>query len=174
MNFFLTYWSPIVATIALLISIASICMSWRTQHAKASIQLNWVFNAGGQYDVCLTIDNPSNRTIALKSATIIADHSNFHAAQFPVELASRTDGLWFFSDDLPINLSPFSSKKIIIAFQFVNKDLQDKKCCLVSLFHKNDQINVEFSFNDFEISAKEFRIKTEKYLLETELNKNNN
>lgn len=179
MKFLLTYWSPIIATLAFCLSIYASATTWYSRHMKPTIKTKWICKISTQYNVCLSVYNPSSIPTTIQSIKIVvAGGGKYSPIEYPLILTSRTprhvfkrtDGITpiaFFDDpdkkfqstDMPINIDPYKAKKFIIPFQFVNDELENLgplKCDLSVIFNNNKQINKSLDVKHLLISENEF------------------
>lgn len=116
MNFFLKYWSQIIASLAFLLSIWNWAQAIYLKHSKPSISINWICKVGPQYNICLVITNTSTKPITVTSIDFITKSYMSTTYEYPVKLQMDIESRKkVFSDPLPINVQPFSSRKVIIA-----------------------------------------------------------
>lgn len=118
MNFFLEYWSPIVATIALLLSSWSAFHTYKLTHLKPEAIVKWINEVKtgktSQINVCLSVFNGSSKPVSIREIWL----NDYLAIDFPLVLISD-DQSAIYSDDLPINIDPFKSRNFVVAFQYV-------------------------------------------------------
>ena len=179
MQFVLKYWSPIIATLAFCLSLYASAMTWHYRHMKPVIKLKWVYKISTQYNVCLSIYNPSSIPTTIQSIKIVvAGRGQYQPIEYPLVLTSTTprhilkdsNGITpvavfddpdkhFFSIDMPINIDPYKARKFVVPFQFVNdtlENLKPLKCDLSVIIDKGKQINQNLDVKKLLISEKEF------------------
>lgn len=180
MKFFLTYWAPIISTLAFCLSVYASVMTWRSRHIKPVIKAKWIFKISTQYNLCLSVYNPSSIPTTIQSVRIIvAGGGKYKPIEYPLVLTSvpfrhvlkKSDGIIpiaffdgpekkFKSTDMPVNIDPYKAKKIVIPFQFVNdalENLEPLKCDLSVTVNKGKQIDQILDVKQLLISDKEFK-----------------
>lgn len=147
MNFFLTYWSPIVATIALALSGWSSIATYKLTHLKPQALIKWINEVKdgetSQFNICLSVFNGSSKPISIKEVWL----NDYPAIDFPLVLVSD-DNSEICSDDLPINIDPFKSTKFVVAFQYITPGLLRRKRTIKLVYDSNKTaLASEASFN---------------------------
>lgn len=179
MKFFLTYWSSITSTLAFCLSLYASIFTWIARYRKPSITIKWIHKIDTQYNLCLSIYNASSRPLVLQRAKlIISGASIYPPVDFPLVLTEITphhtlkedNGVipiayiddpskHFYSSDLPINLDPYKSVKLILPFQFVSEEIESidpLKCNLNLTFNKDKTITIIINAKKLLITNKEF------------------
>lgn len=179
MNFFLKYWSPIISTFALSLSFYASIVTWYARFKKPVITIKWIYKIDTQYNICMSIYNASSKPLTLqKTNLIISGKNTYFPVDFPLVLIEvnplhtikKDNGFTpiayiedspkhFFSSDLPINLDPYKSKKIILPFQFVNEQIEELdplKCDLHLTFNKNKEVGKIINVKKLMIDQKQF------------------
>ncbi|WP_295745349.1 hypothetical protein [uncultured Limosilactobacillus sp.] len=181
-SFFLKYWSPIVATLAFLLSVYSGVNTWITKHAKPLFHINWIHKISSQYNISLEIYNPSSKPISLRKANITINRKiKFKAISYPLILSSqepehhlkdkKSYQLATFTDPakvcwstgFPVNINPFTSRNIILPFQSVDIDLEKLKpgqCELILKYNKRSKKTIELSVKELLINEQEYTRRT--------------
>lgn len=91
MNFFLEYWAPIISTLALCLSLYASALTWHSRHVKPIIKEKWIFKVDTQYNVCLSIYNPSSIPTTIQSVKIIvAGGGKYNPVEYPLVLTIMT------------------------------------------------------------------------------------
>ena len=180
MKFLLKYWPSIVSTLAFCLSLYASVVAWNSRHRKPVIRGKWIYKVSTQYNVCLSIYNPSSIPTTIQNIKILVSGGNvYEPIEYPLALTTttprhylkKTDGVTpvaivddpdnhFSSTDMPINIDPYKAKKIIVPFQFVNDTLEElgpHQCTLSVTINNGSQINSDLNVKKLMISQNEFR-----------------
>lgn len=142
------FWFTLISVI---LSLYASISTWRYKHMKLKITLNWVFYAGGQYNICFSLFNPSSQPKALTNVSFTRENHKFSSVTYPLMLTLENA----YSTDFPINISPFSAKYVILPFQFVNMPIED--CFQMFSFEINSKhMTREFNLHSKMIDKNEF------------------
>ena len=166
MNFFLEYWAPIIATLGFLLSLWNLFQALRLKHSKPSINLNWICKVGPQYNICLVITNTSTKPITITLIDFIDESYMSTPYEYPVKLQMDNEtGKKVFSDSLPINIQPFSSRKVIIAINSkltINELVDPKFRGIKCIYDLNKSVTVKIIDKQIFIDARSFSNRIEK------------
>lgn len=153
-NFFLKYWSPIISSLALFISLITSWYVWRSNHQEPEITTVWIHQVSNQYNICLNIINQSARPICIHDVSLVINSQKFKITDFKVWLSNPAGHpeLKSYSDELPLNLPPYFGTKVIYAFQHVTEEF--KNTAVIEL--KYDQQKVIYcTFTPRQLISKE-------------------
>lgn len=138
MFFILKNWSPIIATLAFLLSCWASYHTYKLTHLQPQAMVKWVNEVksgeSSQFNVCLSVFNGSSKPISIKKIEL----GHYHAVDFPLVLV-KDENSKIYSDDLPINIEPFKSTKFIVVFQYVDPDIIRHQTA-IKLIYDSDRI----------------------------------
>lgn len=164
MNFFLKYWSPIVATLAFLLSLWASYNTYKLTHLKPKALIKWINEVKdgetSQFNICLSVFNGSSKPISIKKIWL----NNFPAIDFLLVLVSDEDSE-IYSDDLPINVDPFKSIKFVVAFQYVTPELLQRKRLIKLVYDSNKTVIADTDSPNVNIDSREMIRRLNAYRL---------
>lgn len=137
--------------ISIILSLYAAISTWRYEHMKLKISLNWIYDVGGQYDVCFSLFNPSSRPKVITNISLNHENKKFKATTYPSLLIGEKG----YSNEFPVNINPFSAKYAIVPFKFVNLSIDDT--LREFTFEINSkEVTKKFNLHSKEIDANEF------------------
>lgn len=154
MNFFLKYWSQLIATIAFLLSLWSAFHTYKLTHLKPEAVIKWINEVkdgkSSQFNVCLSVFNGSSKPVSIRKVFL----NNYLAVDFPLVLVSDGNST-IYTDDLPINIDPFKSCNFVIAFQYVTAGELHCQGAIKLIYDSNKSILVNTSPFSSNINSQE-------------------
>ncbi|MCX0292048.1 hypothetical protein NX781_09590 [Lactobacillus kullabergensis] len=141
--------SIISQVLSLTLGLYSTINIWIDKHKTPSIKIKWLYPIANQLNLCIVVSNMSSSPVAL-TKFCLANNKNFiDSTLYPVLFTSSSVAgdrhcLAAFSDSVPINVSPKTSKEFILAF--TNDQISDN--FFTNLINKGQKLSFIYKLNE--------------------------
>lgn len=154
--------SIISQILSLTLGLYSTINIWIDKHKTPSIKIKWLYPIANQLNLCIVVSNMSSSPVALTKFCLANNKNIIDSTLYPVLFTSSSVAgdrhcLAAFSDSVPINVSPKTSKEFILAFtNLINKGQK-----LSFIYKLNEKIfHQEISQSDL----KNMLLKTQEFI----------